>query len=123
MEAAMIDEVAGRDALPAALATGEAVKTVETQAPSRPVQHTESADNKSTVDRKAIEKTIAKIREAIGPSNTSLKIEIDTDTDRIIVKVLDDQSGEIIRQIPSQEMVEIAKRLDTMQGVFITKRT
>jgi flagellar protein FlaG len=122
MEAAMIDEVAGRDALPAALAKGEAVKNAETQAPPLPTQHTESADKKS-VDRKAIEQTIAKIREAIGPANASLKIEIDPDSDRIIVKVLDDQSGELIRQIPSQEMVEIAKRLDMMQGIFITKRT
>jgi flagellar protein FlaG len=122
MEAAMIDEVAGRDALPAALAKGDAVKSAETQAPPLPTQHTESADKKS-VDRKAIEQTIAKIREAIGPANASLKIEIDPDSDRIIVKVLDDQSGELIRQIPSQEMVEIAKRLDMMQGIFITKRT
>jgi flagellar protein FlaG len=52
-----------------------------------------------------------------------LKIEIDGDTDRIVVKVLDDKSGEVIRQIPSQEMIEIAKRLDAMQGIFVTKRT
>jgi flagellar protein FlaG len=123
MEAAMIDEVAGRDALPAALAKGEAVKNIETQAPPLPAQHAESDQNKSAVDRKAVEQTVAKIQEAIGSANASLKIEIDPDTDRIIVKVLDDQSGEIIRQIPSQEMVEIAKRLDTMQGIFITKRT
>jgi len=119
----MIDEVAGRDALPAALAKGEAVKNIETQAPPLPAQHAESDQNKSAVDRKAVEQTVAKIQEAIGSANASLKIEIDPDTDRIIVKVLDDQSGEIIRQIPSQEMVEIAKRLDTMQGIFITKRT
>ena len=116
----MIDEVAGRDALPAALAKADAVKSTETQA--LPTQHAEPADKK-LVDRKAIEQTIAKIREAIGPANASLKIEIDPDSDRIIVKVLDDQSGELIRQIPSQEMVEIAKRLDMMQGIFITKRT
>ena len=119
----MIDEVAGRDALPAALVKGDTVKNVEKQAPSLPAQHRDPADKTFAVDRKAIEQTIAKVREAIGPANASLKIEIDPDSDRVIVKVLDDQSGELIRQIPSQEMVEIAKRLDTMQGIFITKRT
>jgi len=117
----MIDEVAGRDALPAALGKGDAGKSVEKQAPTP--QDREPADKKLEVDRKAIEQTIAKIREAIGPANASLKIEIDPDSDQVIVKVLDDRSGELIRQIPSQEMVEIAKRLDTMQGIFITKRT
>ena len=119
----MIDEVTGRDALSAALGKGDAVKSVEKQSPSFPAQEPEPADKKLAVDRNVIEKTIAKIREAIGPANASLKIEIDPDSDRIIVKVLDDQSAELIRQIPSQEMVEIAKRLDAMQGIFVTKRT
>jgi flagellar protein FlaG len=59
----------------------------------------------------------------LGHVDSSLKIEIDPDTDRVVVKVLNDQNGEIIRQIPSQEMVELAKRLDAMQGIFLTKRT
>lgn len=121
----MIDEVAGRDAIPAALARGEAVKGAEAQVPQRPVQvtHTDTAPEPSPADRKAIEDSITKIRESIGPANSSLKIEIDADTDRIVVKILDDKSGEVIRQIPSQEMIEIAKRLDAMQGIFVTKRT
>jgi flagellar protein FlaG len=125
MEAAMIDEVAGRDAIPASPTRGEAAKSAEAQVSHRPVHdtHTDATLEASSADRQAIEETIAKIREFIGPANSSLKIEIDPDTDRIVVKVLDDQSGELIRQIPSQEMVEIAKRLDAMQGIFITKRT
>jgi flagellar protein FlaG len=125
MEAAMINEVAGRDAIPAALARGDAVKSAEAQLSQRPAQatHTDATPESSSADRKVIEDTIAKIREFIGPANSSLKIEIDPDTDRIVVKILDDQSGELIRQIPSQEMVEIAKRLDAMQGIFVTKRT
>ena len=120
----MIDEVAGRDAIPAALARGETVKSAEAQASHHAVPATQTdATPESSSDRKAIEDSIAKIRESIGPANSSLKIEIDADTDRIVVKVFDDQSGELIRQIPSQEMVEIAKRLDAMQGIFVTKRT
>jgi flagellar protein FlaG len=125
MEAAMIDEIAGRDAIPAALVRGEAVKSAEAQVSQRPVHGTPSdaTPESSPADRKAVEDSIAKIRESIGPANSSLKIEIDGDTDRIVVKVLDDKSGEVIRQIPSQEMIEIAKRLDAMQGIFVTKRT
>ena len=121
----MIDEVAGRDAIPAALARGEAVKSAEAQVSQRPAQatHIDATPETSPADRKTIEDAITKIRESIGPAHSSLKIEIDPDTDGIVVKILDDQSGELIRQIPSQEMVEIAKRLDAMQGIFITKRT
>jgi flagellar protein FlaG len=125
VEAAMIDDVVGREGLQAVLAKVETVKSTEVQPSQRPAQaqEHEAPSGSSAVDRKAIEDTVAKIRESIGPANSSLKIEIDPDTDRVVVKVLDDQSGEVIRQIPSQEMVEIAKRLDAMQGIFVTKRT
>lgn len=121
----MIDDVVGREGLQAALAKVETVKSTDASLSQRPAQAQkhEAPSGSSTVDRKAIEDTVAKIRESIGPANSSLKIEIDPDTDRVVVKVLDDQSGEVIRQIPSQEMVEIAKRLDAMQGIFVTKRT
>jgi flagellar protein FlaG len=124
MEESMIDDVVGRDAIPATLARGETVKTAGAQLSHHPVPASQiDATPESPSDRKAIEDSIAKIRESIGPANSSLKIEIDADTDRIVVKVFDNQSGELIRQIPSQEMVEIAKRLDAMQGIFVTKRT
>lgn len=121
----MIDDVIRKDMLPAAAAKGEAVKSAEAQVSPPPAQTTRvnATPESSAADRKAIEDTVAKIREAIGPAHSSLKIEIDPDTDGIVVKVLDDKSGEVIRQIPSQEMIEIAKRLDAMQGIFVTKRT
>jgi flagellar protein FlaG len=125
MEAAMIDNVVGRDALPAALANGEAAKTVGAQASERPAQgkQVESSPESPAVDRKAIEQAAAKIQESIVQVDASLKIEIDSDIHRVVVKVINNQSGEVIRQIPSQEMVEIAKRLDAIQGLLFTKRT
>ena len=121
----MIDDVIAKDLLPAVAVKGDALKSSEAHVSGRPAQvpHANATPESAAADRKAIEDTVAKIREYIGPANSSLKIEIDPDTDGVVVKVLDDQSGELIRQIPSQEMIEIAKRLDAMQGIFVTKRT
>lgn len=121
----MIDVVIAKEILPISAAAGEAVKKPEAEVMPRATRASgaNARQERSPADRKTIEDTVAKIREAIGPANSSLKIEIDPDTDGVIVKVLDDRSGEIIRQIPSQEMIEIAKRLDAMQGIFVTKRT
>jgi flagellar protein FlaG len=127
MEAAMIiDDVVKRDPLPAAHGSGEVVKSADGQAAPRPAggaTQAESPPESSRLDRKAIEQAVAKVQETLGQLNTSLKIQIEPDTDRVVVKILNDQSGEIIRQIPSQEMVELAKRLDAMQGILLTKRT
>jgi flagellar protein FlaG len=123
MEAAMnIDDVVKRDAIPAAHARGDAAHSTESQAApqqSSDVTHGEP----SNVDRNAIEQAASKIQGSIGQVDSSLRIEVDSDIHRIIVKVINNQSGEVIRQIPSQEIVEIAKRLDAMQGLLLTKRT
>jgi len=36
-----------------------------------------------------------------------------------VVRVLDDATKEVIRQIPSEEALEIAKALDKLQGVLL----
>jgi flagellar protein FlaG len=36
--------------------------------------------------------------------------------------VVDTESGELIRQIPAQEIIEIAKALDKLQGMIIRQK-
>ena len=121
----MIDDVVSRDAIPIALTNNRAAKGVGTPLPERPVQAQQdgSSPEPSVVDRKTVEHAVAQIQESIRQFDSSLKIEIDSDIHRIVVKVINNQSGEVIRQIPSQETVEIAKHLDAMQALLFTKRT
>ncbi len=51
----------------------------------------------------------------------SLKFEIDRELNQVVVKVVDKQSGEVIRQIPPEEYLEIMKRLQDVGGVFMDK--
>lgn len=118
----IIDDVVKRDALPAVNVRGDGAPSPQAQ-----VVPPQEGDDKHaellSVDRKAIEQAVTKIQESIGQVDSSLRIEVDSDIHRVIVKVINNQSGEVIRQIPSQEIVEISKRLDAMQGLLLTKRT
>lgn len=110
----MIEDVVTRETHPASPSGGQ-------QANSR--THQASHEPQPPVDRKTLESTVARVQESIEQFNSSLKIEIDPDVKRVVVKVLNDQSGEVIRQIPAEEMLEIAKRLDASQALLFTKRT
>lgn len=46
-------------------------------------------------------------------ADLGVTFEIDEGSDRLIIKVVDRSSGELIRQIPSEEMLRIATRLET----------
>jgi flagellar protein FlaG len=52
----------------------------------------------------------------------SLQFSIDNDTGKTIVRVSDAQTGEMIRQIPSEELLEIARSLDKMQGMLLHQK-
>jgi flagellar protein FlaG len=65
---------------------------------------------------------VKKTNDFINIISRELKFSIDKDTDTIVVKVIDTKTGDLIRQIPSKEMLAIAKALDTLQGLIIRKK-
>ena len=74
------------------------------------------------------EATPAQVAEAVKEANASLhsrtvglRFEMDEDTDKLIVKVVDRESGEVIRQIPSEEVVRIAKVLGEAPGLLVSR--
>lgn len=73
-------------------------------------------------DRAVIEQAVGKVRDVLQKSDSRLQIEIDPDLQRVIVKVLAGDSGEIIRQIPPKEVLELAKNLSDQRGLLLTKR-
>lgn len=70
--------------------------------------------------QKAVE-SIKQMIEAKAPN--SLAFSIDDSTGKTIVRITDAQTGEMIRQIPSEEMLEIARSLDRMQGMLLRGTT
>ena len=54
--------------------------------------------------------------------NRDLHFSIDEDSGQTVVKVLDHESGEVIRQIPSEELLAIARNLENAQGLLLSAK-
>ncbi len=61
---------------------------------------------------------IQRINEAMRPRG--LEFELSEESSRVITRVIDRESGEVIRQIPAEEVLKIAERLEEMQGQIIS---
>lgn len=48
--------------------------------------------------------------------NRTIRFEIDNDVDMVIVKIIDKESGDVIRQIPSEEFVEHSRKITEHEG-------
>jgi flagellar protein FlaG len=69
---------------------------------------------------------VDKMNEAMLGSSQSLQFSIDEDSKDIVVKVIDQSTQEVVRQIPSKEALQIAKSLDKsidkmQQGLLINQ--
>jgi flagellar protein FlaG len=69
-----------------------------------------------------VERAAVRIKEVLRGTTSRLEIEIDHDLHKAVIKVFSGESGEIIRQIPSQELLDLAKHLDEPKGLLIRER-
>lgn len=49
----------------------------------------------------------------------NLQFSVDRDVNKVVVKVVDSVTHEVIKQFPSEEMLAISKALDKLQGLLI----
>jgi flagellar protein FlaG len=56
------------------------------------------------------------------PSVRQLAIRKDPEIDRVVVQVIDGKTGEVVRQIPSEEWVRHLKRLKGAKGLFVDQK-
>jgi len=53
--------------------------------------------------------------------NIKLDYQEDDKLDEMIVKVMNKETDELIRQIPAEEMLELAKKMEEMTGMLVDK--
>jgi len=71
--------------------------------------------------REEIEQVAEFLSESARLFNVGLKFNISEDVDRVIVSVVNKDTEEVIRQIPPEEIVDLAKRLNDMAGVLFNE--
>ena len=70
-----------------------------------------------------IQQAVQDIKRAIQPAaSNSLSFSIDQSTGKTLVKVTDAQTGDVIRQIPSEEVLDLARSIDKLQGLLVRQK-
>lgn len=77
---------------------------------------TQSAEKQQMI--KQLEKAIRAVQ---GPEKT-FEISIHEQTHAIMVKVFDKQSGDLIREIPSEKLLDVAANLMELNGLVVDER-
>lgn len=87
-----------------------------------------STDNKP-VSKETLEQAVGVINQALKLEQRALSFFIDDQSGRSVIKVLDYETDELIKQIPSEELLKVAQDIKRLQqemgqsiGVLIDKQ-
>jgi len=80
---------------------------------------TEYALTNGNQNSEAINKAVEKLNDFVNGTNTNVVFSVDQDTNLQVIKVTERGTDKVIRQIPSQEALQIAKVIDKLQGLLV----
>ena len=90
-------------------------ETVSNAAAKVPVRVQEPKAEKHEVDKHEV----AKLQTALAEHDISLKFSKDEATNDLVVELIDQKTGEAIRQFPTAVSLSLAATFQKLQGVFI----
>ena len=95
----------------------EPIRAVAEQADSH------RAESLQSITRVAddIEEAIDTLNDALAKAPTKAMISHDEELNRYIVRIADERSGEVIREIPSEAVLKFARNLQEIKGLLFDK--
>ncbi|CAB3926061.1 hypothetical protein BBAD15_g12566 [Beauveria bassiana D1-5] len=75
-----------------------------------------ATSEQSNSQKLPLDKALDEINEQMKAWSTQLQFEVDPDVHQVVVSVVDAKSGDVIRTIPSEAVLKIAKMIVNMQG-------
>jgi flagellar protein FlaG len=103
---------------PAPTKDAEAVSKVA----SVPVQPQASVKEFSQDVKQAAEKAMLDIEHFISSQARSVRISKDSSSGHMVVQLVDPSSGEVIRTLPSEELLRLARTFETLGNVMVNQR-
>lgn len=82
----------------------------------------ETLKTKTERSQDELEDIVDKMSETVKIMQRNLNFSIHDDTGMTVVKVMDVSSGEVIRQMPTEDALRLAERLDEMRSLLFEAR-
>jgi flagellar protein FlaG len=69
-----------------------------------------------------VKQAVSRLNNYVQSLRRDLQFRVDENSNRVIVTVVDSESGEVIRQIPSEEVMAVALSLESAQGLLVNEK-
>ena len=97
-------------------ATQDRLPVVQQDAKDLSVSAETSGAELVNISAEQIETAVTQISEFVQSNSRQLNFSVDEGSNKQVVKVTDAESGKMIRQIPSEEVLKLSERLQDLQA-------
>jgi flagellar protein FlaG len=90
--------------------------------PPPPAAEEAQSDSSPPTSRSEIARLVEQANRQMASVTPALEFRIDPDTERVVIRLVDRQDQQVLRQVPAPEMLAIARALDRMQTLLLRTR-
>lgn len=76
----------------------------------------------SDIGADGLARAVEAVNQMLDPLSRSLQFSLDATTGKTVVKLVDKDTGNVLRQIPSSEMLSIGRAIERVQGILIREK-
>ena len=73
-------------------------------------------------DEELVESVVSRISDFVQNFQRDLQFTVDKDSGRTVIKVIDSETEKLIRQIPAEETLRIARNLDSPESLILREQ-
>lgn len=94
-----------------------AITAQHAHAPYRPAFFKDPFEQKSSIDT-----ALEQLNQSLQAWATGMRFDMDPDSQRLVISLVDNETGEIIRTVPSEAVLQMAKMITHFQGNSINTK-
>ena len=118
-------QAAASPAAPSSVSAGQAAKAViaqeAQQKASQQTQARSDAIDSSQEVQKRLEEAVKRLNDQMQQSQRSLGFSVDRESDILVVRVTNKETGELVRQIPAEAVVRLSKSIEDFKGLLFDR--
>lgn len=105
---------------PSSVSASSSVVNTAKSASETDVVHKAAPENTKDAQHKAkeLDEAVNKANQFFEQVSRELRFQHSKSTEQLVVQIVDPKSGEVIRQLPSEEMLKISKELERITGLL-----
>lgn len=82
----------------------------------------QSKEKREEIAGKLMKEAVDSTNEALKMNRTSIRMKYHEDANRVSIKIVDDETEEVIKEIPPEESIDMLKKMLEVNGLLIDER-